>query len=208
VGRFETPKDYPTMLRAFADLRRTRPEALLVGVGRGPLQAETVALARELGLDQAVPIAGVRRGVPQVMNAADGYLMSSAWEGMPMVLLEAGAAGLPIVATAVGGNRDVVRDGETGFLVPPRDPGALAAAMRKLMSLPAAERVRMGQRGRDHVETRYGLAQVAERWEAVYLKALAGRAGASRDPAQPPVESAAAGLTVSAADAAGGQRNT
>jgi glycosyltransferase involved in cell wall biosynthesis len=208
VGRFETAKDYPTMLHAFAEVHRREPAAVLVVVGRGALQQETEALARELGLGSAVKFVGVRRDVPEVMSGADAYVMSSAWEGMPMVLLEAGAAGLPIVATAVGGNRDVVREGDTGLLVPPREPEALSAAMIRLMSLPADQRRGMGSRGRDHVETRYGLAQVAERWEAVYLKASSGRTAALRATGQPAAESADAGLAVSTAEPAGGQRNT
>jgi glycosyltransferase involved in cell wall biosynthesis len=107
------------------------------------------------------------------MSSADGYVMSSAWEGMPMVLLEAGAAALPIVATRVGGNQEVVGDGETGYLAPPRDPVALAAAMQRLMSLSGAERRSMGARGRDHVRTHYGLQRVAEQWEALYRELLA-----------------------------------
>ncbi len=76
-------------------------------------------MARALGLGDWVRFLGVRQDVPALMSAADGYVMSSAWEGMPMVLLEAAAAGLPIVATTVGGNQEVVSDRESGFLVPP-----------------------------------------------------------------------------------------
>ena len=109
VGRFEVSKDYPNMLRAFTEVRRQEPRAVLVLVGRGSLQAETEALVRELGVT-GVHFAGVRNDVAEVMSAADAYVMSSAWEGMPMVLLEAAAAGLPIVATSVGGNHEVVLD--------------------------------------------------------------------------------------------------
>ena len=76
---------------------------------------------------------GFRSDAPELMNTADAYAMSSALEGMPMVLLEAGACGLPIVATDVGENREVVLDGETGFLVSPKDPDVLAQAMLRLM---------------------------------------------------------------------------
>jgi glycosyltransferase involved in cell wall biosynthesis len=122
VGRFEVAKDYPNMLRGFAKVRAHHPQAVLLLVGRGSLQPETEALTQELGLAGAVRFLGVRSDVPVVMSAADGYVMSSAWEGMPMVLLEAAAAGLPIVATMAGGNPKVVRNEETGFLVPTRDP--------------------------------------------------------------------------------------
>ena len=181
VGRFEVAKDYPNMLRAFAAVRERERRAVLVIVGQGSLQAEAEALTAELGLREAVRFLGARDDVPAVMSAADGYVMSSAWEGMPMVLLEAAAAGLPIVATAVGGNGEVVRDGESGFLVPARDSGVLRAGMLRLMALPEEQRRAMGERGREHVRANYGLQRVAERWERVYRDALA-RKGFTLEP--------------------------
>ena len=89
-----------------------------------------------------------------------------------MVLLEAGAAGLPIVATQVGGNSEVVRAGESGFLAPPRDPGALAEAMLRLMELDERERKAMGERARDQVQAHFGLARTVERWEELYREVL------------------------------------
>ena len=172
VGRFETAKDYPNMLRAFSLVRAGEPRAKLVLVGRGSLQEETEALVRELGLE-GVRFAGVRTDVPEVMSAADGYVMSSAWEGMPMVLLEAAAAGLPIVSTRVGGNHEVVLQERTGLLVPPSDHEALGKAMLLLTRLPEAERRRMGERGREHIRAHYDLARVAERWEGLYREVLA-----------------------------------
>ena len=172
VGRFEIAKDYPNMLRAFARVRPQAPQAVLLLVGRGSLQAETEALVDELHLREVVRFLGVRNDVPAVMSAADGYVMSSAWEGMPMVLLEAAAAGLPIVATSVGGNHEVVVDGESGYLVPPRDDAALAAAMLRLSALPDTERRRMGGRGREHIRTHYGVQRLADRWEELYREVL------------------------------------
>jgi glycosyltransferase involved in cell wall biosynthesis len=173
VGRFEIAKDYPNMLRAFARIHEQQPDAVLLLVGRGSLQAETEVLVRELGLNGVVRFLGVRDDVPEVMSAADGYVMSSAWEGMPMVLLEAAAAGLPIVATRVGGNQEVVQEGINGFLVAPRDPEALASAMSRLASLPELERLSMGAQGRELVRTHYALNLVAERWEDLYTEVLA-----------------------------------
>jgi len=173
VGRFEIAKDYPNMLHAFAKVRERQPRAVLLLVGRGSLQGETESLATALGLEGAVRFLGVRRDVPEIMSAADGYLMSSAWEGMPMVLLEAAAAGLPIVTTAVGGNHEVVGDGESGFLVPPRDADALGEAMLRLMALPESDRRAMGERGRERVRNRYGLGRVVERWMELYREVLA-----------------------------------
>jgi glycosyltransferase involved in cell wall biosynthesis len=177
VGRFETAKDYPNMLRAFARVHAERPDAVLLLVGRGSLQSETEALAGSLGLEGKVRFVGTREDVPEFMTVADGYVMSSAWEGMPMVLLEAAAAGLPIVATRVGGNQEVVLEGATGFLAPPGDDRALGAAMLRLMALPEGDRRTMGSRGHDHVRQHYGLARVVDRYEAAYREVLRRKAG-------------------------------
>ena len=168
VGRFEIAKDYPNMLHAFAQVCQRDSNAVLLLVGHGSLQQETESLAQSLGLGDRIRFLGVRSDVPEVMAAADGYVMSSAWEGMPIALLEAGAAGLPIVATRVGGNHEVVRDGESGFLVPPRDAAALGQAMLRLMEQAPARRRDMGERGREHVRVHYGLGRVVERWQDLY----------------------------------------
>jgi glycosyltransferase involved in cell wall biosynthesis len=175
VGRFEVAKDYPNMLQAFSRVHASQPAAILLLVGRGSLQAETEALTRELELNEAVRFLGVRHDVPEVMSAADGYVMSSAYEGMPMVLLEAAAAALPIVATQVGGNQEVVLDRQNGYLAPPRDPARLAELMLRLMSLPEGERRSMGRRGREHVWANYSLNRVAEQWEEIYQEVLQRR---------------------------------
>jgi len=173
VGRFETAKDYPNMLRGFGLVAAERADAVLLLAGQGSLLEETKKLTRDLNLEDRVRFLGVRRDVPELMNAADAYVMSSAWEGMPMVLLEAGACGLPIVATNAGGNREVVLDGESGYIVPPGDAEALAAAMGKIMALFKSERTRMGQFGRAHVEANFSLERVVDQWEAIYLEMLA-----------------------------------
>jgi glycosyltransferase involved in cell wall biosynthesis len=187
VGRFETAKDYPNMLRAFARVHQRHPQAVLLLVGKGSLQTETEALVQSLGLGSAVRFVGVRNDVPEIMSAADGYVLSSAWEGMPMVLLEAAAAGLPIVATLVGGNHEVVADGHSGFLVPARDSGALGEAMLRLMGLSDAERRAMGERGREHVRVHHGLSRMVDQWEKLYRDILhrRGRALATRSAAEP-----------------------
>ncbi|HKG34197.1 MAG TPA: glycosyltransferase, partial [Gemmatimonadales bacterium] len=173
VGRFELAKDYPNMLRAFAQVRQRESSAVLLLVGHGSLQVETQSLAQSLGLGDRVRFLGVRSDVPEVMASADGYVMSSAWEGMPIALLEAAAAGLPIVTTRVGGNHEVVRDGESGYLVPPRDHDALGQAMLRLMQQAPEERRAMGERGREHVRVHYGLGRVVERWEDLYRQVSA-----------------------------------
>jgi glycosyltransferase involved in cell wall biosynthesis len=206
VGRFEVAKDYPTMLRAFARVREREPGAVLLLVGRGSLQAETEALARELGVEGSVRFLGVRNDVPEIMTTADGYVMSSQWEGMPMVLLEAAAAALPIVATQVGGNQEVVRHDESGFLVPPSDADALSRAMLRLMGLAELQRRAMGQRGRDHVERHYGLHRTVERWKEVYREVLSREGTVPSPPSSPSAAALAREPGIDSGATTGGHR--
>lgn len=172
VGRFEVAKDYPNMLRAFAKVRQLDDRAVLLLVGQGSLQGEAESLSRDLGLASTVRFLGVRNDVPELMSAADGYVLSSAWEGMPIVLLEAAAAGLPIVATVAGGNHEVVSDELSGFLVPPRDSDELSRVMLRLMGLPEAQRRGMGERGRENIRIHHGLTRMVDQWEDLYREVL------------------------------------
>ena len=173
VGRYHQQKDYPNMLKAFAQVVSQYPDALLLIAGDALLGSDVETLANSLGINSNVQFLGVRRDVPALMNGADAYVMSSAWEGMPMVLLEASATGLPIVATDVGGNREVVLDGESGFLVPPQAPIALGKAMLRLMELPPDRRRQMGEVGRSHAESKYSIEQIVKMWENLYRELLA-----------------------------------
>ena len=168
VGRFDVQKDYPNMFHAFARVAQERSEARLIIVGKGPLRPAMEEIVQTLGVKDLVGFLGTGRDVPGLMNAADGYVMASAWEGMPIVLLEASSTGLPIVATDVGGNCDVIRDGETGFLVPPKNPEVLAGAMVRLMDLSEGERRRMKEAGRRYIEASYSLDRVVDMWETLY----------------------------------------
>lgn len=172
VGRLETPKDYPNMLRAFANVRKTRPDALLLIAGEGPLRTEMESLIHTLGIGSAVRLLGLRRDVPDLMSAADAFVLSSSREGLPNVLLEAHATGLPAVATDVGGNGEVLLNGTTGFLVPPRDADALAEGMLRLMALPEPERQQMGQHARQHILANFSMEHIVEQWERLYLQLL------------------------------------
>jgi glycosyltransferase involved in cell wall biosynthesis len=168
VGRFEPAKDYPNMIAAFAHLAASRPQSQLVLVGKGSLKEEVQSLVRQRDLEGRVRLLGVRRDVPELLSGADGYVLSSAWEGMPVVLLEASAVELPVVATKVGGVPEVVEDGTTGLLVPPANPAALAEAMVRIESLAPEARAEMGRRGRALVEEQYGTDRVMQMWERLY----------------------------------------
>ncbi len=167
VGRFDEAKDYPTMLQAFARTGGVQSAVLLL-VGGDGLEEKMMPLVQRLGLENRVRFLGVRDDIQLLMKGADGYLMSSAWEGMPMVLLEAAATGLPIVTTDVGGNREVVQDGISGFVVMPGDPDGLAQAIQRMMELSDEERHAMGEAGRRRVEQRFGLGAIVDQWEALY----------------------------------------
>jgi len=168
IGRFEDNKDYPTMLEAFAAYRNDHPESALLIVGKGPLEDTIKQRISAMGLDDAVHLLGIRRDVPALMAAADGYLMSSAWEGLPAVLLEACASGLPIVTTDVGGNREVVSDGETGFVVPSMDAAALSEAMSSISEMSDQARRELGIRARHHFNENFSLERIASQWGDLY----------------------------------------
>jgi len=114
------------LLEAAGQVVSSRPEVRFAIAGDGPLRGELEQRASALGLDDKVAFLGYRADMPEVISALDVYVLPSLWEGLPLALLEAMAIGKPIVATRVGGNPEVVEHGVNGFLVPPRDPGALA----------------------------------------------------------------------------------
>ena len=174
VGRLEEPKDYPTMLRAFATAQRTHSCVLLIS-GDGSQRRYLERLAIRLDIASKVHFLGLRRDVPKLMNAADAFVMSSLWEGLPMVLLEASAMRLPIVATNVGGTAEAVVNGQSGFLVPSGNYEALAGAMANIMRLPLEQRQAMGAIGRRHVEAIFSLDRVVEQWEQLYRDLLISR---------------------------------
>ena len=172
VGRLVEAKDYPSLFHAFQKVLRKNRNTRLIIVGDGPLYSTLRNLAIKLEIDQYVLFMGIRDDVPRLMNAADAFVMSSEWEGMPLVLQEAASCALPIVATDVGGNSEVVIDQETGFLVPPKNPEALAQAMLKLMNLPLQQRIAMGIKGRNYMKNVYSLDQIVNQWESLYFELI------------------------------------
>ena len=173
IGRFERAKDYQNMIQAFAALlQRTTQQIELLICGRGSLEPDIRALVRDCGLTERVRFLGVRHDIPEVMNAADGFVLSSYLEGLPMVLLQASSIGVPIVATDVGGNSEIVIEGMTGFLVPPRNSAALAGAMERLSHLPEPERALMAARARQLASEQFAIEGIIDRWEALYAEHL------------------------------------
>ena len=171
VGSFrDETKDFGTMLKAFAGVVQRVPPSLLLIAGEGSLLEEKQALARSLGLEARVRFLGLRLDVVRLIQSADGYELSSQLEGMPIVLLEAAAGALPIVTTDVGECSDIVVDGETGFVVPPRDAARLADAMNGVEAMDETARAKMGEAGRARVVARFALDAVVARWEELYQR--------------------------------------
>jgi len=144
----KAPLDFVAAARHVVD---QHPDVQFVIVGDGPLRADVEAQVNALGLARHVHLAGLRRDVPDLMHSFDVFALTSLWEGLPRVLPQAMAAGLPIVATAVDGNAEVVTDGVNGILTPPGDPRAGAAAVSRLLDDPALSR-RMGEASQTRTE--------------------------------------------------------
>jgi glycosyltransferase involved in cell wall biosynthesis len=166
VTRLKAPKDGVTLAQALARLERGSYRASIVG--DGPDRPEV-----EAALGDAGELLGERGDVPQLLASADVFVLSSRSEGLPMSILEAMAAGLPVVASAVGGIPELVADGETGLLVPPGDADALAAALQRLVGDPELRR-RMGAASAERAEREFSLEAVRAAHVALYDRLLTG----------------------------------
>jgi glycosyltransferase involved in cell wall biosynthesis len=169
VGRLEPVKDYATLLRAFAELPS---HALLAIAGEGSERAQLEAQAEELGVGVRVRFLGFIENTVPWMQAADGYVLTSRWEGLPMGLLEASACSLPIVATDVAGTRGLITHEHTGLLVEASNAPAVADTMRRAMAMSTAERAARGASARILVQERYDIRTVLNRWEDFYDELL------------------------------------
>jgi glycosyltransferase involved in cell wall biosynthesis len=165
AGRLDPVKDHHTLLSAMIGVPGT---AHLIIAGTGPLEAQLRSMTIQHGLESRVRFLGFQPDVLPWMQAADAFVLSSRWEGLPVSLLEAGACALPAVATDVPGSREIVAPGHTGFLTPAGDSAGLRAAMIRMMQLSAEERVNMGNQARQHILTHFSLDTVLDRWEALY----------------------------------------
>jgi len=183
VGRFMAQKRHGDLVAAFARVAQVEPRALLLLAGEGELHETVRAQAQSLGIDGAVRFLGLRADVPELLGAADAFVLSSAWEGLPIAVLEAMAAGLPVVATAVGGVPELVRSGETGWLVPPGAPDALAEAMIAVSHDPHAAQA-AGANGARLVRERHSVEGMVAGYEALYLGLVGRAAGTGRGAAR------------------------
>ena len=170
VGRFEPPKDQLTLVSALASLT-AYPWSLKL-VGDGPMRERVSEAVQRFGLGDRVQFLGRQRDVAQHLATAQLFVLSSNWEGLPLTILEAMRAKLPVVASDVGGVKEAVVHGHTGFLVPKGDVSALANRLRQLLTDPVL-RVKMGEKGRQRYESHFRFEQMLQKTTEVYEAAVA-----------------------------------
>ncbi len=179
-GRLAPAKDYPNLLRAFERVHATRRDSQSNGAARlwiageqaEPVFAELQALAAELSLRGSVRWLGLRRDVPALLDAADGFVSGSAWEGMPLAVAEAMAMEKPVVATDVGGVRELA--GDACAVVPSQNHEALAEAMLAVMEKSRDQRAAIGRAARQRIVERFSIDAATDRWEALYTQLTSG----------------------------------
>jgi len=172
VGRYCPEKNYGMLLEVLGILQDTC-NPVLVMVGDGPLMKDFVRDAKRLGVIDNLRILGERDDTQELYPAFDLFLLSSVREGMPLVVIEAMACALPVVSTDVGGIRNIVKDGKTGFLVPAGDASAMASRIRLLMAN-AALREQFGRNARNFFERSLSIEQMVGQYESIYSEVVKG----------------------------------
>jgi glycosyltransferase involved in cell wall biosynthesis len=171
-GSLRREKAYEVLIEAAAALAPSAPGLRVLIAGDGPERPRLEELIRKLGMSGVVSLLGVRADIPDLLAAADIGVCCSDFEGGPLSVMEYMGAGLPVIATRVGGLPELVQDGVNGVLIPPRDPEALAEAAAGVLADPSL-RERMGNAGRELREREYGIDRYIGRLEALYERLLA-----------------------------------
>lgn len=172
VARLSAEKDFPTLLRAISIAIQAVPDLKLKLVGDGPERGKLEQLAQELKLSEHVEFLGDRHDVPKLLTQAGFFVSSSLTEGISLTLLEAMAVGLPVIATRVGGNSEIVDDPRTGRLIPSSDPASLAGAIVAMCQQPETWQA-LGQAGRARVEEHFEVRRMVADYEQLYRNLLA-----------------------------------
>jgi glycosyltransferase involved in cell wall biosynthesis len=171
IGRLIYQKGLPFFLQAASKVITTFPDVMFLIVGDGPLKAELEKLSNGLNIRQNCIFTGFRQDIPDILSAVDMLVMSSLYEGMPMVILEAMAASKPVIATNVGGIPELVKNGETGVLVPPEDVDVLAESIIDLLKNKDKAQ-QMGLAGRKRVEEEFDVNIMVRKTEEVYQELI------------------------------------
>jgi glycosyltransferase involved in cell wall biosynthesis len=167
VARLDKQKGHPELIQASVEI----PEAIFAFVGDGPERASLEEQVRNLKLEDRILFFGFRHDIQNWLSACDVFVLPSLYEGLPIAILEAMAAGKPVIATAIPGTDEAVIQGRTGYLVPPQDSGSLAAAIRSMLADPAL-RKRMGQVGKEMVMKKFSVKAMVRQVTEVYTECL------------------------------------
>jgi glycosyltransferase involved in cell wall biosynthesis len=167
VGNLYPVKGYPYFIRAMKLVKKDFPDVRVIICGRGKLQRELELLANECGLADSVSFLGFRADVPRLLQLMDVFVLSSLTEGLSLSILEAMAAGKPTVVTDVGGNHEIVVEGETGFLIPPENPVAIAEKVCCLLR-DRALGLEMGRNGRQRTRDRFSRERMVQAYQELY----------------------------------------
>jgi glycosyltransferase involved in cell wall biosynthesis len=169
VGRLRTQKGHTYLLDAIPEIIRQFPDTVFLLAGDGPLRAELEAKSEALGIQEHVSFLGIRDDIAMLLNLANGFLLPSLWEGMPIALLEAMEAELPVVATQVEGVVEIIQDGVNGMSVPSGEPQALIDAVLRLLRDPQL-RQELALAGKKSVEEHYTIGTMCLAYEKLFHK--------------------------------------
>lgn len=168
VARFSPAKNHLFLIRSFADILKRHPEAVLLLVGEGQLLEESKSLARDLNVNDSVKFMGKRDDVYNILSVSDIFVIPSLWEGVPISILEAMASGLPVIASSVGGNPDLVKNGLTGILFPNNDSKAFIEAVSLLITDSHLRR-EMSEKSKEAVKE-HDIFKISAKFETLYLR--------------------------------------
>ena len=171
VGRLSSEKGQAVLIEALSLLKEKSQMPFTVFLGDGPLRSEFEMRCKDLKLDGDVFFAGVRRDIREWLPHFDLFVLSSDWEGVSLALLEAMSAGLPVIATAVGGTPEIVLDEDSGILIPPRDPGSLAESINRLCS-DQELMDRLAQSGRQRIADHFTIEETVRQFDLDYRSLL------------------------------------
>jgi len=171
VARLSRQKGIEYLLHAAKTVIKQFPDITFIIAGKGPLESQLKGLSIKLGISDKVKFLGFNDDIPKLLSVIDIFVLPSLWEGMPNVVLEAMAAGKPVIATDTGGSKDIIDSGINGVLVEPKNSEALAEAILALLGDPA-QRKRLGESARDKVKERFPIDKMVSKTEQIYTKLL------------------------------------
>jgi glycosyltransferase involved in cell wall biosynthesis len=179
IARLFPQKGHGDLITAAGIVTSALPGVRFAFVGDGPSRPELVSAIEARGLNGTVLLLGTRNDIPDILAAADVFALSSLQEGLPVAVLEAAAAGCPVVATSVGGVPEIIEDGTTGLLVPPGDPQAMADAILAMLTEPQRAR-QLATAAKKLVEREYSTEAWSKKWEALYVQEVRRRSKRAR----------------------------